>query len=173
MIFSSIIDALTDSIQKFSVVQNEEHFEHELNSLCNKLDSVEIDIDENWVTLQTNYSKLKYLCETILSHDLPSEGKFIQSLGLFMEKIDTQTQFYLSKIDWGMDSDFKLESRLIKKCLENSLNQNNPVDKLKYVLTAYEILVVIVEDLRGEKCETILDQRFLDDFQPPSKKQRK
>jgi hypothetical protein len=90
-----------------------------------------------------------------------------------MEKIDTQTQFYLSKIDWGMDSDFKLESRLIKKCLENSLNQNNPVDKLKYVLTAYEILVVIVEDLRGEKCETILDQRFLDEFQPPSKKQRK
>jgi len=171
VMFSSVIDELTDSIQRFAVIRNETAFESELDVLMGRMESASLDPLDKWEILQANYSKLKYLHETVNFYNLPSQGKFMISLEKFMDNIDRQNQYYLGHIDWdSRESEFKIEGKLIKRCLKSSLNRNDPINKLADVLKAYEILVCIVEDFRGEKCENILEPEFLDEFEPPKKR---
>jgi hypothetical protein len=168
----SVIDALTESIHRFVLGQNEKSFENDLDFIMSKMDNIEIeDTDQHWEDLQKNYSKLRYLYEVINFYHLPTSIKFIQSLKLFMESIDKKTQIYLREIDWyENEPDLLEESMEIKKCLDCSLNENDPIKKLHFVLKAYKILVPIVEDIRNEKCESDLDDDFLETFEPPKKK---
>ena len=173
VLFSSVIDALTDSIQKFGIIRDEKSLETELDFIMEKMENVEIQVDEKWVVLQTNYSKLLYLSELVGFYNMPATGKFVQSLEKFMDNIDKQTIYYLQVIDWeSPDSEFKIESDIIKKCLEKSVQQHSVFDKLQDVLKAYQILVCVVEDFRGEKCERILERDFLQEFEPKQKRRK-
>jgi len=170
----SIIDSLTQSIQKFGIYKNEDVFDDELVMLMRRMDSVEIsdNLDQNWEILQQNYSKLIYLHEMINFYYLPEKSKFIESLTMFMESIDRKTQYYLNQIDWyNAEPEFQKKSTEIHKLFTDSLNQNNPIIKLKSILKAYEILIPVIEDLRNEKCEHYLDYDFLETF--PRKRQKK
>jgi hypothetical protein len=53
--------------------------------------------------------------------------------------------------------------------MEKSVNEQNPIEKLIHMYKAYEILVYIVEDIRGEKCETT-DTECNFEFEKPSKR---
>jgi hypothetical protein len=173
MNFSSIIDALTDSIQRFIVIQDPNRFDSELNFIVGKMSDVKVETDDKWEILQANYSRLKYLHEVVNHYNLPTEGTFVSALHRFMENIDKQTLFYLQKVDWyDRGSEFYIEAGVIKKCLESSVAQLDVFKKLEDVLKGYQILVCIVEDIRDEKCETILDEEFLNEFAPRKKKQR-
>lgn len=169
-----VIDNLSESIRTFAITSNQERFDNELDFIMNKMNTVEIDTedsDEQWDTLRLNYSRLKYLNETVNHFNLPTEGKFIESIKRFMDSIDKKTLFYLREINWysSEPSIFK-ESMEIKENLEASLNENDPFKRLTSVVNAYKILVDIVEDMRNEKCECALDLDFLNEFAPPHKR---
>ena len=171
--FSSVIDALTDRLQRFGVTQDENYLDIELDYIVNKMTCVKVEVDDKWDILQENYSKLKYLYELVNFYNMPTEGKFIKSLEKFMEKIDKQNQFYLREIDWDCDYiDFKIECSIIKKSIEKSLQRNNVFKKLADVLKAYEILVCVVEDIRGEQCEVFVEPEWLEHFERPLKRSK-
>jgi hypothetical protein len=170
---ADIIDQLSESIRKFAVTSNQERFDDELDFIMGKMKNVEIDevSDEHWDTLRVNYTRLKYLNEIINHFNLPTEGKFIESIKKFMDSIDKKTLFYLQEINWyGSEPEFLDDSMKIKEFLEESLNENEPFKRLNSVVKGYKILVDIVEDMRNEKCEAELDPSFLDEFAPPKKR---
>jgi len=163
------IDALCNSIQRFGVTQNENVFDFELNDIMSKMNITEEN--DHWEDLQKNYSKLKYLSELINFYNLPSS--FRKNLSVFMESIDTKTQYYLSEINWSnSDPDIKDDALRIKEFLEMSLNQNDSYEKLETVIKAYQILVPMIESFVGENCKELLDQEFLSRFEPPAKRQK-
>jgi hypothetical protein len=169
--FSSVIDALTDSIQRFGVQRNEDVLESELNYLVNIFDKVGIETTDKWEVLQDNYSKLIYLKELVNFYDMPGEGIFVTSLKKFCESMDHQTRVYLQDIDWdSRESDFRIEGGIIKKCLQKSLERENVYDKLDDVIKAYKILVTVIEDFRGEKCEYHIEPEFIEEFYQPKKR---
>ena len=169
--FSLVIDALTDTVHRFGVTQNTTNFDLELDYIVGKMSSVEIETDDNWLTLKDNYSKLKYLNELVNFYNIPSESLFIKSLEKFMEIIDTQNQSYLREIDWNNDyADFRIEASIVKKCIKSSLQRNDIFQKLEDVLKAYEILVCVIEDIRGEKFEYFVESLFMEQFQPLAKR---
>jgi len=172
MRFSSVIDALTDSLCRFAIVQDHTSFESELDTIIGSMKKVDVNPDDKWEILQSNYSKLKYLQETINFYNVPTEGKFITSLAKFMESIDKQSDYYLREIFWDSETEFYDESQDIKCFLEISLLETDPVQKLSLVIKAYRILVSIVEDFRRETCQNLLDDEFLDEFAPKVKKAR-
>ena len=72
------------------------------------------------------------------------------------------------------DETFKIDSIMIRDSLEESLNQNNTIKKIKYVIDAYRILIYIVEDIRKEKyVPGPPDDSFLDEFERPYKRSKK
>jgi hypothetical protein len=78
----NVIDQLSESIRKFAVTSNQERFDDELDFIMGKMKNVEIDeeSDQHWDTLRVNYTRLRYLSETINHFNLPTEGKFIESI---------------------------------------------------------------------------------------------
>ena len=168
-----LIDALTSIVQRFGVTQNEKYLDCELDYIVNKMASVKIEVNDSWHTLKSNYSKLQYLYELICFYNTPTDGKFIKAVEIFICSLDKQNQFYLEKIDWDSeDSGFKIEGKLVKRCLKNSLEKRDPANKLSAVLKAYEILTCIVEDIRGEKYEYFVESAFIEQFEQPTKRRK-
>jgi len=117
------------------------------------------DLNENWNFLVANYSKLKYLER--MESELNENINLINSLRKFMEQIDKVSQHYLKEIIW----DFSHLYLKIKNKLIESINHNNPLIKLRYVIQAYDILVPIVEEIREQKyVEQIEDKEFIQTF---------
>jgi hypothetical protein len=82
-----------------------------------------------------------------------------------MDYIDSITLIYFREINWDTEEEFVNHAVIIKKELENSLNSNEPLKKMKYVLKAYKLLVGICEKIQNEKfVEFIDDQAFLENF---------
>ena len=54
-----IVDALTMSICKFGISQNQEQFDNDIDCLMSKMNQVELsssDVDQQWELLKSNYS---------------------------------------------------------------------------------------------------------------------
>ena len=168
-----LIDALTSIVQRFGVTQNEKYLDCELDYIVNKMASVKIEVNDNWQTLQSNYSKLQYLYELICFYNTPTDGKFIKTVEIFIISLDKQNQFYLDKIELeAHESEFKIEGKLVKRCLKKSLKQRDPIAKLSSVLKAYQILTCVVEDIRGEKYEYFVESAFIEQFEQPTKRRK-
>jgi hypothetical protein len=176
-----LLDSLINSISRFGISHETDKFSDELDKFNDDLDSVltkmrTVDIlddpDEQWEILKKNYRKIKYIYELINFHNLHCELKFLESLDKFLVVIDKQTQVYLQKIDWyESDKEFRIDSIMIRDSLESSLNQNDTVKKIKYIIDAYRILIHIVEDLRNERYdEGPPEESFLDEFERPYKR---
>ena len=129
-----------------------------ISELIFQLDNLSTnDLNHEWDCLVDNYSKLKYL-ETI-HYEILINDTLIKSLSRFMEQMDKVSQHYLKEILW--------EKWLIpiKKNLSNSLNNNDPIVKLNYLVKAYDLLVPVVEDIREQKCvQQIEDDEFIQTF---------
>ena len=134
----------------------------DITQLIFQLDNLSTnEFNHEWDCLVENYSKLKFLDS--IDYELIGSIKLMDSLRRFMEQIDKVSQHYLREILWE-------ESLIpIKKYLSDSLNHNNPITKLKYVVKAYELLVPIVEEIREQKCVRQIED---DDFIQTFKKRR-
>lgn len=140
--------------------------------------------------LSDNYTKLKMLKYLVQSCDI----LFIPFIK-FMEKIDEINQYYLKNINLdpeyysseteisiSVDRDsehnvnvsvYDIQNlqntvEIIKTDLEDSLNANDPIQKLELVLDAYSMMMLIVENINGKKYNSDIDS----DFERPFKRSR-
>ena len=170
-----VIDALTESIRKFGVTRDEQRFDDELDFIISKMKNLDhSDSECEWEKLQNIYSKLKYLDEMINFYNLPNEGKFIESLKVFMESMDLITIYFLENINWDDSEEYlDLKPLHIKECFDECLQIYDPIHKIKKSLYGYKMLIKLVEHYRNEKSKTILEPEFLEQFQKPLKKRQK
>jgi len=133
-----------------------------IDQVINDMQIIKINPSDPWEVLQENYSKLKYLQSVIVVEGV---AKFTQRLYAFMESIDRRTLEYLSEIDfYDSNSDYRIECYVIKELLDNSLVQIDLLKKLEIILKAYEVLIVIVEQIRNQKYREIIDMDFVQLF---------
>jgi len=161
------MDDLINSLEKFAISKNEQIFQDSLNDIINKMNNSKIthNSDKEWVDLTSNYCKLKYLKDLIKSFKTLPDF-FMSPFKVFMESIDSINQYYLREIDWHhSDHDIQEDSLQIQNYLEESISTDDPFYKLNNVLSAYSILIPIIEDIRREKYnESISDTYFLKTF---------
>jgi hypothetical protein len=157
------MNKLIESIEKFNVSKNEDNFNKDLDDVIELFDKQEIfDTEYEWEILCSNYSRLRYIQNIIKYYHIPETEKFLLSIEKFMKKIDKISERYLEKINWD-DSDYK-ESFKIKELLEKSLLEKDSILKIKTTLWAYDLLLYIAEDCRGEHYKESIDKEFLEEF---------
>ena len=167
-VLPSVIDELSNSIEKFGISGNRQIFDDELSDIVSKMNHVNVgDENENWEILQENYSKLKYLYGLINLYNL-NDDKFTTQLSIFMESIDRITQYYMECITW-YNSEF-MECSCIYENLCSSLNNNDSIKKMVLVLQAYKQLVPLVESIRSQTHQDILPDDFIETFEPLCKR---
>jgi hypothetical protein len=164
------MDDLIKILENFNLTNNKQSFEKDLDDVIDKLDN--LNNEDEWIDLKSNYSKLRYLSDLISS--ITIVPKFKEILSSFMNQIDKTNQRYLRDITWSYKDEYGclINCYEIKDCLEKSLNNNDPINKLKYAVESYDMLVPIVEYVLNQRyVEIIDDQQFLSTF--PSIKRRK
>ena len=164
------MDELVDCLQQFVITGKAELFEKSLDDIINKLDK-KFDLNDpdiEWGIVISNYSKLRYLNLTCSFQNFQIlEPKFLIALDKVMCHIDKSTQKYLRQINWDdHEPHISKESyAIIKDNFEKSLNSNDQLKKIDFLLNAYKIFVPIIEKIRNEKfVDTIDDREFLTTF---------
>ncbi len=140
------MDDLIDSIQKFNL--NTSKNDYSIDFIINKMDNCTIQIEHEWDIFQNNYSKLKYFSELIEVSGLITHSTFINRLTFFIkDTIDPINERYLRVINWYFPENDDINERCceIEQTLEESLNINNPVLKLKKVIYAYNMLNGVID----------------------------
>lgn len=167
------MDQLIKGLKSFNLTKNKDTFDIILDESISKMSTLEVSKNEEWDKLKLNYSKLRYLNYLLKNKNLhfDSNEKFLISLGIFLKYIDSITVNYLSSIDFENDNEYPTEGKIIKNQLDNSLNCNDPIEKMGFILEAYRVLVNVAEDLKNEKfVEFIDDEDFLEKFNFKRKK---
>ena len=163
------MDQLIKSVKKFSIDQNEGSFENSLDSVIDQMQRLETDLNViEWNNLKSNFSKLRYLDYLIKNNgSITLSSKFNESLEIFLKNMDLTTQHYLNHIDFELPeytSDLLIKTKKIKKYFDKSLNSNENIVKMKYILNAYLLLVPIVEGYTNETFKDELDRSFVRSF---------
>jgi len=158
------MDSLIKTLESFNIHKNEHQFDIELDSVIDSFENLN-NCDE-WITLKSNYSKIRYLNELIDNFYIPNSEKFLKSLDLFMINLDKITSYYLHEISWkSQDPDIQEEAIQIEEFLILSLDSTDCITKIKLVLKAYNILVPIVLEMNDERFADIIDdETFLKEF---------
>jgi hypothetical protein len=134
-----------------------------IDEIITGMDLVKINPTDPWEILQENYSKLLTLHQTVISNENKWSPKFYK----FMDSMDIDTIQYLGEIDFDdPTSGYKIECYIVRNLLEQSLKETDLLKKLEIVLKAYEILIVIVEEIRNEKFKPIISNIDLNNFKP-------
>jgi nitrogen regulatory protein PII-like uncharacterized protein len=154
------MDEFIQSFQQFSVTNDKEKFEESLEDVICKLNELN-DLDAEWKTLRSNYSKLKYLHELVEKYYIPDSQTFLRCLEKFLKKLDSVTEYYLDEIDWYDGNGLHLK---IKIQFEKSLQTNDCIEKLKYLMKGYSMLVGVVETIRNETCIENINNEFKEEF---------
>jgi hypothetical protein len=149
------MDDLITVIQNFGITQNDEYLDRSLDKIKYT------DADCEWETLKSNYSKLKYLSQLFNFYYIPYYNKFTRTLNKFLESIEPVNHYYLNSL-----RDIEIhEYYEIDDLLGDAFHIDDPLLKLNNVLSAYSILIPIVEDFMNEKYSyRIDDPSFLDAF---------
>jgi hypothetical protein len=165
------MDDLIKSVKKFSIDNDSQKFDDSLDLVISKMSTLTPDNThgtDEWDNLKSNYSKLRYLNYLLTKKSLDLPRKFFQSLDTFLNSMDLTTQYYFATINFEMESyspDLLVQTRKVKELLEKSLNCNESLKKMEYILSAYSILVPIAEDINNEKFRDFIDDdHFLENF---------
>jgi hypothetical protein len=163
------MDQLIKSVKKFSIDQNNDTFENSLDSIIDQMQRLETDLNViEWNNLKSNFSKLRYLDYLIKNNNnITLSSKFNESLEIFLKNMDLTTQHYLNHIDFELPEytpDLLIKTKKIKKYFDKSLNSNDNLIKMKYILNAYLLLVPIVEGYTNEPFKDELDRSFVQNF---------
>jgi len=190
----SSIDSIIEGFRKISTSEQSKELNYDVNELLDDISmfgitNVLTDGELECKKLSENYSKLKVLRYLVQESDI----LFVPFIK-FMEKIDEINQYYLKNINLDPDyysSECDLSIRLdgesehstyipvydvqnlqnnvmvIRTDLESSLNVDNPVEKLEYVLNAYSAMMTIVENVSGKRYQPEVDSDFQRSFKKP------
>jgi len=144
-------------------------FDEMLDSLINKLDNHQLhDPEYELQQVFLNHSKLNYVSRLIAKHQ-PDNPKFFKCLKFYLETIDKKTQVFLMKINWSdlseYDEDDQVKILEMKDSFEESLSQNDVLEKLSTLVHAYSTLVYILDEIK--------DTAIIIDMEPEFKQQFK
>ena len=130
------------------------------------------DQDFEWNNITNNFSKLKYIKYLLDSYEFLKEKTFIDCLNFLLDDVDKMNQRYMRELTWD-EEEFKDELAQIKELFGISLNLNNPLERLRTIIEAYEIFIPILEDIRNEEfVENIFDKTSLDELESFYKKRK-
>jgi hypothetical protein len=77
----------------------------------------------------------------------------------------------LSELNW--EDDNKEEFEYVHDLFEKSLNQNNPFDKIKMILEAYDYFIPVIEEYRSERfVDCVQDQDFIEKVESVAKRRK-
>jgi len=159
------MNELLQSITNFKITNDKQQFEDDLDDVINKFNQQElVDTNYEWDNLCSNYSKLKYLDKITRNYYIPESEKFLLALEKFMDKIDKMNKRYVSEIYWEGHKDKLKESNEIKRLLDLSLEEKDPIGKMHYCLQCYKLFVSVVEEYRNEEYKEKIDTSFIEEF---------
>jgi len=160
------MDSLLKKLAVFNITRDEEQFDSDIDDIINSLNSNLLeDHDYQWNRLCENFSKLKYLDDIIKNYYIPESDKFLIALDRFMASIEKMNIVYLKEIDWHQNE--HPDCLEIKRLLDISVNENDPLSKLNFCVKAYTLLVPIIEIIRNEKRKEIEETekiKFAEEF---------
>jgi len=156
------MEYLINKLEQFAITKDVITFNNNI-TLLNKLTITELDPDHEWEMLKKNYSNLRYINQLIGHYYYQLNSNFYELLSKFIDPIDKSTQHYIQNINWEDDGE---ELKCIKEYFDKSLNTSNVIDKIKYILLSYDILIPIIEDIRLEKYYEKVDEELQLDFNP-------
>lgn len=151
---------MDDIINKFENLSTQDG----IDDLIIQISSIDIkDPQLEWDQLQKNYSRLNHFKKIYSNIDLKHYNSIFKKPFLkFMEKIDELNQYYIKNINLDPDSYiydsghniYDLSSikdiiNIIGNSLDNSINSNDPIKKLDYVLIAYSNIILLIDDFNG------------------------
>jgi hypothetical protein len=162
------MDTLIKGLKNFNLNKDVSSFDTLIDSLddINLGSDSELDSEQEWTRLSQNYLKLKYI-DSLLDSEIEYPEKFKNLLNSFLQSMDTVSQYYLREIEWALaDPEIKEESDFIEKCLGDSLNISDGIEKLKKIIECYNVFIPLVESFRREHVSEIHleDHDFVKDF---------
>jgi hypothetical protein len=151
------MDTLLNSIRGLSVNRSS------VDDIISKLEKVtgvgKRKQDVEWEELENNYRKLVYLDELIMELSGDELAPLTVPLTDFLQKLDRKTQYYIAQVDWwDPDSDIHEEAKNIGDTLVQTLNLNEPFEKLAVLLDAYSKVI----DILGEYGRYFISTEFDD-----------
>jgi len=160
------MDRLINALGNLGFTGDETAFDNCLDSIIENMNNglviFDEDSDREWEIMCENYTKIKWIMEHYISNE-----KFNVIVSKFLSSMDKTTQRYLKVIEWecAHDDDLDRSYKNIQKNLENSLNAQNIVARMGFLVLGYSEMIPIVEDFRNEKAtDQILDPDFIKVF---------
>jgi hypothetical protein len=160
------IIGLFDKILNIQTNEDNDVTEELINSITSQL--ITYDPDEEWKKLNDNLNKLNYFKKVLSKINKFNKAFFDKAFSKFMDKIDEVNQYYLQMICFDINSynnsngftiydidTIKEMVSSISESLNKSLNCDDLIVKLDYVLSAYSNLVLLGADVR----ETVYNKR--------------
>jgi hypothetical protein len=165
------MDSLLHVLNSFTI--SETKTESEFDDLISNMENLDTyDPDEEWDVITANYSKLRYIDHLIELYDFPETKLFVSLLTKVLDSIDKKNQYYLCNLSWE-NEDYSEECAKVETLFEQSLNQNNPFLKIKYILDAYKIFIPIIEYYRNEKyVDCVDDTEFIKTIENINKRRK-
>ena len=132
---------MDEIIKQFEKLSQNTSTKPDIDLLISQINNIEID--NEWKKMKTNYNQLRHFEKLIKNMNQEYfEKNILKAFVLFLEKIDSINQYYLSEINFDTDL-------IVLEYLEKSLNTNDPFKKLEYSLHAYsDIFDIIVSKKR-------------------------
>jgi hypothetical protein len=99
-----------------------------------------------------NYKKLEEIKNFLIELSPNEQNNLRIPIEEFLIVIDKKTQYYIQEINWNpVDEDIMYESQKISDFFFKSLNSNNQIEKINYILEAYSLISDIIDDLGNER----------------------
>ena len=144
------MEALIKSIKEVSLNKTT------VDDLIDKLDSFTVlgkrKCEIEYQDFRINYKKLEEIKNFLIELSPGEQNNLRIPIEEFLIVIDKKTQYYIQEINWNpVDEDIMYESQKISDFFFKSLNSNNQIEKINYILEAYSLISDILDDLGNER----------------------
>ena len=144
------MELLINGLQRFAITKDENNFEKTIDDLTINFSNVfDFNPDREWENLKKNYSNIKYISEMLNCYDYELNQNFYKLISKILNCIDLEIQYYIKNIDLPDN---------VKENFDNALNVSDIIKKIEYIVKGYTIIINIVEEIREEKVNNVIDK---------------
>ena len=144
------MELLINGLQRFAITKDENNFDKTIDDLTINFNFVfDFNPDREWENLKKNYSNIKYISEMLNCYDYELNQNFYKLISKILNCIDLEIQYYIKNIDLPDN---------VKENFDNALNVSDIIKKIEYIVKGYTIIINIVEEIREEKVNNVIDK---------------